>query len=276
MKKTIIAVAGVMLAATAAQAEHKLLITDVLNQKQVEAQARFEYAHGSRNFTEAGEKGKQTVNVAETNFSVGAGLGYGLEITASLPYVISEREKEEIAGASIYPPKVDGFGDLSVEAKYLALGGEGKPLNLVVGLGAKFDTARRKDAGTGTSDISPFVAASYNLGHHYVPYAGYRATLRNHDAEDTHTLTVGLEKEINHTFTLDAKIDANFNTATDVTRANQDYLFELGSYIQVAHNLYILPAVAYVHTSGVADKAGDVNVNAGDGIKAGVALYYLF
>src|SRR5690348_14831122 len=45
VKKTIVAVLGMMLAATAAQAEHKLLVTEILEPKQVEAQALFEYTH---------------------------------------------------------------------------------------------------------------------------------------------------------------------------------------------------------------------------------------
>ncbi|GLI37956.1 hypothetical protein KI811_05935 [Geobacter hydrogenophilus] len=277
MKKTVVAVVGMLLSATAAHAEHKLLITDVLEQKQMEAQARFEYSHTRGDISSPIDgSGTRTTNTLESAYSLGVGLGHGLEMTASIPFVFNERAKTELSAVEAEFEKRDGFGDFALEAKYRLLGGEEEPFTLVTGLGLKFDTARKKDAGTGTTDVSPFIAASANLGHHYLPYASYRATIRNHDMQDTHTLSLGLEKELNHTVTLDAKIDANFNTSTSVMSANEDFVFEVSSYLQVAHNFYLIPSVAYTVATDATDKAAELHLGPADGFRGGLSLYYLF
>lgn len=277
MKKTFVVMIGLLLMATAAHAEHKLLFTDVLEQKQIEGQARFEYSYARGNISSPLDgSGTVTTNTVESAYSLGVGLGHGLELTASIPFVFTERAKTELAAVEPEYEKRDGFGDFALEAKYRLLGGEEKPFTVVTGLGLKFDTARRQDAGTRTTDVSPFVAASANLGHHYVPYAIYRATIRNHDVQDTHTLSLGLEKELNHTVTLDGKIDANFNTAARDITANEDFSFEASSYVQVAHNFYLLPSVAYTVATNVTSKAKDLRVGPTDGFRGGISLYYLY
>jgi len=275
MKKQItIAMVATMLTATAAHAEHKLLVTEVLDAKQVEAQATFEYLHKKGDFVSGAESGRVTGNTLESNYSLGVGLGHGLEMTAFIPYVISERQKVD-PSEEMYEHR-DGVGDFGIEAKYRLLGGEEKPFALVTGVDLKFDTAGRGNAGTGTTDVSPFVAASANLGHHTTPYAIYRATLRNHGEYDTHTASVGLEKEVNETVTIDAKADANFNTATGSRTANEDFVFELSSYLQVAHNFYLIPSAAYVLDTRNRDKIEETNYRSADGFRGGVSLYYLF
>ncbi|WP_026841864.1 hypothetical protein [Citrifermentans bremense] len=277
MKKMILAVVGgVLLTSTAARAEHKLLITDVLDKKQVEAQALFEYSHSSGKLSSPAGFGKFTTNATESVYSVGVGLGSGLEVSASVPYVFSEREKEQLDSGERRYGKSDGFGDFAVEAKYRLLGGEEKPCTVVTGLGVKFDTAGGNNAGSGTTDVSPFIAASANMGHHNIPYAVYRATIRNHDEQDTHTVSLGLEKELNHDVTLDVKVDANFNTSTREVTANENFTFEVASYIQLAHNFYLLPSVAYVVETDSTLKELDVRATSVDGFKGAVSLYYLF
>ncbi|BCG47256.1 hypothetical protein GEOBRER4_n2084 [Citrifermentans bremense] len=277
MKKMILAVVGgVLLTSTAARAEHKLLITDVLDKKQVEAQALFEYSHFSGKLNTPAESGKFTANATESVYSMGVGLGSGLEVSASVPYVFSERVKVQFDGFEPEYEKRDGFGDFAVEGKYRLLGGEEKPCTVVAGLGVKFDTAGGSNAGSGTTDVSPFIAASANMGHHNIPYAVYRATIRNHDEQDTHTVSVGLEKELSHTVTLDARVDANFNTSARDITANEDFTFELASYIELAHNFYLLPSVAYNIATDAKGKETEVRVTSVDGFKGGVSLYYLF
>ncbi|TSK05133.1 MAG: transporter [Geobacter sp.] len=277
MKKMITAVlGGVLLTAATAHAEHKLLVTEVLDKSQVEAQAQFEYAHASGDVKGAFESGKIFTNTTESIYSLGVGLGHGLEVSASMPYVFSERMKVQVEGLEPEYEKRDGFGDFALQAKYRLLGGEEHPFTVVAGLGLKFDTAGNDDAGTGTTDVSPFIAASTNLGDHNTPYAIYRATIRNHGEQDTHTISLGLEKEINHTVTLDAKIDANFNTSTRELAANEEFNFELASYIQMAHNLYLLPSVSYVIATDQKEKELDIRLESVDGYRAGLSLYYLF
>ncbi|MBU5614498.1 hypothetical protein [Geomonas azotofigens] len=277
MKKMVLAVLGGILMTTAtAHAEHKLLVTDVLDQKQVEAQALFEYSHSKGDVTILGESGKRTLNATESLYSVGVGLGHGLEVSASIPYVFSERDKLQMNGLDPEQERRDGFGDLALQAKYRLVGGEEAPYTVVAGLGVKFDTAGDSQAGTGTTDLIPFIAASANLGHHNTPYAIYRATIRNHDEYDTHTISLGFEKELNHTVTIDAKVDANFNTATRDVTANEDFTFEVSSYLQMAHNFYLLPSVAYVVATDYRSKDDAVRVGSADGFRAGLSLYYLF
>lgn len=272
----ILAAVGMMLSATPALAEHKLLVTDVLEPKQIEAQAAFEYSHGTANLTDPlVGSGKATMNSFESTYSLGVGLFHGLEVTASLPYVFSERTKVEFGPAAAYE-KRDGFGDFALEGKFRLLGGEEKPFTVVAGLGVKFETADKEDGGTGTADVSPFIAASANLGHHLNPYAIYRATIRNHEVQDTHTLTVGVEKKLNENLTVEGKIDANFNTASNELRANEDFAFELTSYVQVAHNFYLLPSVAYLVSTDVTNKATDTKLSSADGVRVGLSLYYLY
>lgn len=275
--KIMVALMGVMLTSTVAHAEHKLLVTDVLDAKQIEAEAKFEYTHASADLNVLGlQVGKSTLNSTESNYSLGVGLGHGLEVTAAIPYLFKERLETEVLGEKEFE-KRDGIGDFALEAKYRLLGGEEEKYAVVTGLGLKFDTASEKHAaGTGTTDVSPFIAASANLGHHYIPYAIYRATLRNHEAENTHTLSVGLEKEINHTFTVDAKFDANFNTRTEKLDAFEDFVFEVSSYIQAAHNFYILPSVAYLKSTDTQSRIADVRSTSADGYRLGLSFYYLY
>ncbi|GFO57874.1 hypothetical protein GMST_01990 [Geomonas silvestris] len=278
MKKVVMAAMGLLMTATAAQAEHKLLVTDVLEPKQVEMQALYEYSSIEGNLHDPVEgNGKIKSHASEANLSVGIGLLHGLEVTASVPYLFNERTSASFASGAADTEKRDGIGDFALEGKYRLLGGEEAPVTVVTGLGLKFDTAGTRNGGTGSTDVSPFIAASMNLPRHHTPYAIYRANLRSGEANpDTHTLSLGLEKEVNHTFTLDAKIDANFNTATSHVSSNQDFVFELSSYIQVAHNFYVLPNVAYLTATDQTLKVTDTRVTGQDGYRVGASLYYLF
>lgn len=277
MKKFAMAAMGLLMTATAAHAEHKLLITDVLEPKQVEMQALYEYSRIEGNLHDPAEgTGKVKNYASEANFSAGVGVLPGLEITASIPYLFSERASVHFASGAGDTERRDGIGDFALEGKYRLLGGEEAPFTVVTGLDLKFDTAGINDGGTGTTDVSPFIAGSMNLPHHYTPYAVYRANLRSGDAPNTHTLSLGLEKEINHTFTLDAKIDANFNTSSSLVSSNEDFVFELTSYIQVAHNFYVLPSVAYLTATDQTLRATDTRITGQDGFRVGASLYYLF
>jgi hypothetical protein len=277
-KIVTVMVLTLLTAATTARAEHKLLITDVLDQKQIEAQASLEYSHISGDFDLKGfpfDSGKVTSNVTESRYSLGVGLGYGLEMSASIPFVVSERAKAELAGESEYE-KRDGFGDVTVGAKYRIFDEERLPFTLVAGVDLKFDSARRKDAGTGTFDVSPYLAASKKLTHHATPYLGYRAVVRNHDAADSHILTLGLEQEFSEMMTLDVRGDASFNTATDFATSSQNYSVEAAAYVQVYHNLYLIPSVALLAISPADIKGADIHVATAVGVRGGLSLYYLY
>lgn len=278
MKKRVLL--GMMLclvmAAGTARAEHKLLVTEILDAKQMEAQAKFEYTHLTRDLKAAVESGKVTSNLLESNYSLGVGLGHGLEVTASIPYVMSERTKVELNGLEPEYEKRDGVGDFSFGGKYRLFDEEKEPFSLVAGLDMKFDTAGGGNAGTQTTDVSPYLAASKKLNPHFIPYGIYRATLRNNGGEDTHTVTAGAEAELNETVTLDARLDANFGTGTKLSTASEVYSFELASYLQLLHNFYLIPSVAVASGSPVDAKGVDARLDTPFAIRGGMSLYYLF
>lgn len=267
-----------VMAAGPARAEHKLLVTEILDAKQMEAQAKFEYTHMTRDFKVLAESGKTTSNLLESNYSLGVGLGHGLEVTASIPYVLSERTKVEFNGGVIEPEyeKRDGVGDFSFGGKYRLFDEEKEPFSLVAGLDMKFDTAGGGNAGTQTTDVSPYLAASKKLNPHLIPYGIYRATLRNNGGPDTHTVTAGVEAELNETVTLDARLDASFGTGTKLLTASELYSFELASYVQLLHNFYLIPSVAVASGSPVDAKGVDARLDTPFAIRGGMSLYYLF
>lgn len=287
MKKMVLSVLFMLVVAVpAARAEHKLLITDVLEEKQLEGEATFEYLHqrGDLQDRVASANGKRFVNVLESNYSLGVGLGHGLEVTASIPYTLMERTKAEFPGLEPEYEKRDGVGDFAFGGKYLLLGGEHERFALVTGLDLKFDTAGGNNAGTRSTDVSPYLAASTVIGEHVKPYAAYRATLRSGGLQDTHTLTLGAEAELNETVTLDLKFDAAFNTGADrnlsfsglPVNGYQEYNVELGSYLQLVHNLYLIPTVRVILTSANDTKDEALHFASATGVGGGLSLYYLY
>jgi hypothetical protein len=279
MKKCIAAMVSVLvLGSTAAHAEHKLLVTDVLDLRQFEAEATMEYSRTQASFHTPAEGGRIIRNSTESRYTLGAGLGHGLEVNVSVPYVLAENSKVQFndpATPSEFENK-SGFGDISLGAKYAIIPEHHGSVALTAGLDVKLDSARRKDAGTGTTDISPFLAVSKDLGHHTTPYASYSLVISNHDHADEHILKVGLEKQFNDIFTLDANVSADFATATKRVSSSEAYTAELVSYIQVARNLYVLPSVFAGFGSRAHSK--DIDLTTGSPFAAGgsVSLYYLF
>lgn len=281
MKKSAIfaAVVSLMVAAGSAHAEHKLLVTDVLDAKQVEAQATFEYFHTTRKVEDAGETiGKERVRAWESGYFLNVGLCHGLEVDASIPYVFSENESAKIFGLEPEFGKADGIGDFRFGAKYALVKPEKEqPFGLVIGTDVKFDTAgTNHNTGTGTTDVSPYIAGSQRANEHLTPYAIYRATLRNNGGEDTHNLALGVEAEVNHTLTFDARFDAVFATGTEVFKASERYSLELASYIQLFHNFYLIPAVTVASGSPVDVKDTEERLGSPKTIAGAVSLYYLF
>ena len=283
MRKSIAGtIVCLLMTATAAHAEHKLLITDVLDAKQLEAQASFEYTRTQGSFDEPGIGGGGRVigNITESRYSLGAGLGYGLEVTASIPYVFSERGKVEFndpAKESEYEKK-DGLGDFSFGAKYsLMEEKKGKPVSLVAGLDVKFETAGGSNhPGTNTTDVSPYLAVSKKICKHATPYASYRAVLSNHGNADTHVLSIGSENEVNERVTVDVRLDAALATATNELSSLETYSLEVASYLELYHNLYLIPSVAVATGSAAHSKVADVHFDSPFGVRGGVSLYYLY
>lgn len=255
-----------LLSAGAAHAEHKLLVTELLDAKQVEVQTGYEYSQLHTTLRNEGAFSKVDYGSRTT---VGAGLGCGLQLDLSLRQVFQERDLEP-SGVETH----NGIGDLSAALSYRIRAAEKWHLALVTGLGIKFDSAGRGNAGSGTTDVSPYLAASYQLEGGYIPYASYRATLRNSGASDSHELTFGLEKEINKIVTLDCKGVASFGTGAAERSSAEDYTLEVGPYLNLGKNLYLIPSLAVLQQSR--RTIGDIKEQSVAGIKTGLALYCYF
>lgn len=272
MKKLAVAAMCVTMFTGVAHAEHKLLVTDVLKVGQVEAQANLEYSWARGNLSILDEPGKVKLRALESRFTAGAGIGFGAEVAMSVPYLYFERERVDDPIGTEFGDR-DGLGDLTVGIKKTVVEVQG--VQTVIGMDVKFDTASEAKGGTGTTDVQPYLALSKEMGHHLVPYAAYRAIIRNHDAADTHRLTLGFEKELNHTVTLDIKGEVSFNTSSELDgTANQTYGLEAGSYLQLAPNFYLLPSVAVF--SNTKSENGALQQKAISGFRPGIAAYYLF
>lgn len=275
MKKSAIfaAVVSLMVAAGSAHAEHKLLVTDVLDAKQVEAQATFEYLHSTRKIEEAGVTlGKARSTAWESNYSLNVGLGHGLEVDASIPYVFSERAKVLDEPTE----RRDGIGDFVFGLKYaLVETTKQQPFGLVIGADIKFDTAGTHNAGTGNTDVSPYIAGSQRATEHLTPYAIYRATISK-KGEDFHNLTFGVEAEANETVTVDARFDAIFANGTVNLKASERYSLELSTYLQLCHNFYVIPAVTVASGSPIEVKGTEESLRSPKELRGALSFYYLF
>lgn len=255
-----------LLTATSALAEHKLLVTDVPDPGHVEARIDFDYTKetGKDFFLEkvSGERIGSTVTVA-------AGVINGLKISATMPYTINQ----QIEGI-----KANGFEDLTLGVRYSLTKSLLKlPVDIAVGFDWKLDSARRNDPGTGDNSYSPSVAVSKNL-HLFIPYVKYQPDFIVHgnNGQTVHNLTVGTEIEFSHHYSLDVKVKETFNGSVAGIKASNNFEVEVGPYINVFKNLYLLPTVSYAVIGDIETDLGEKLLQKADGYKIGFGLYYLF
>src|SRR6185369_17110607 len=81
---------NVLLMAGIARAEHKLLITDVLDKGQVEAEASYEYIYSNNTFQSRSRtfsffKGEEVHRTNSTGLSLDLGLGHDLQFGIFIP-----------------------------------------------------------------------------------------------------------------------------------------------------------------------------------------------
>ncbi len=262
-------------------AEEKLFITDVLAQKEVEARATFVYEHQSVHFYRKPPylgTANQETDVSNSEYSLGVGLGRGFEVGVSIPYAFSERIKTrfDTFPSEIALDKGDGFGDISLGAKYRVLGENDKPFTLVAGLDIKLDSASEDEGGTGSTDISPFVAASTTVAKGIRPYAAYELTISNHGEADTHNFRLGAEKELNERAALNASFQVSLHTSSESLSSYEVYSFGIASYICIYRNLYTIPMIGFGVASSADLKDVDVHFDSSTGTVLGIGLYYLF
>ncbi|MDY6953254.1 MAG: transporter, partial [Thermodesulfobacteriota bacterium] len=170
----------------------------------------------------------------------------------------------------------EGFGDVALMGKYRIWDERDKPFTLVAGLDVKLDSAPEDKDGTGTTDISPSLAASTTLSQGLRPFARYTFVARNHGSRDSHEFLVGAEKELNENVGLQAGLEARFHTSSDVLRHYESYHLYVQSYMRICHDFYAVPKVFYAMRSSVDIKDTDslFDSAASEGLTFG--FYYFF
>ena len=281
MKRIIVGtIFAMLLMSTTSHAEEKLLITDILEQKEVEIMARFSYVHQSINGDyepHAPLSRKTTNDVSWLTCVLDVGLGHGFQMGAAIPYAFSDE-----AETRFYVPgettdfETDGFGDLSLRTRYQVFSERDKPFTLVGGLNVKLETASEDDWGLGATHISPYVALSSTIAQDIRPYAIYRATIRNHGQADTHAVTVGMEKELNERVGLDASFEIDLHTSSDRFSGYESYWFMLDTYIRICRDFYVIPGVRFITDTSYKNKELDIHWHQSRTTQVTLALYYLF
>jgi hypothetical protein len=239
MKKTVVALlAGLLLYGGSALAETTLVITETLEPGQVGVDVSYTFQHQERKI---GEGGRQWSNTSASDFGLGIGLIPNLEIDFSVPYIYSDRTKSEFPSDFVPPLQystIDGVGDLTVGARYAIIAPKGDGFRLAAGLDVKFDTAGERNAGSGTTDFSPIVAASYQMGN-LKPYFAYQPTFRNNGAPDTHDLSIGSHIRLGESVILNPKLNVGITDSSAVTTSFEDYSFRLSGYFKLMKGLYL-------------------------------------
>lgn len=269
---------SLLMAAASAHAEHKLLVTDLLDVGQVEAEAGFSYTHGSHKYdlTAGGVGVKHTADSFESGYSLGVGVGHDLQFSANVPYVFRQDDRYE-ANQSVAHHKRDGWRDVACSVKYRLIGDEKKSFTVVTGLSVKLDTAKTSEFGSGSINYNPFIAASTVIDNGATrPFVEYSATLRKDRLADTHAIVLGAEYEVNKAITLRPQFEFELNTNSDNVTDNELCKLSLESYVQVSKNLYVLPHLNVGYGSPYKSRSGGLDVGTTIGYGGGVGLYYLF
>jgi len=283
MKKMIVGIfVGLALTWLPCQAEEKLFVTDVLSKKEIEARMSFLYIHDSTDFHRGSPSfltGNQKNDFFASEYYLGLGLGHELEVAAWIPYVFFDKLKnrfDSYPDPQTFHYRKDGVGDFHVGAKYRVFDEEDKPFTLVAGLETKFDTASENDGGTGSTDVSPFVAASVTVANGVRPYVVYSFTERNHGKKDTHSIRLGMEKELDERVGLNGFLQGSFHTSSDLVTSYETYQFRVESYIRVYGNLYVLPGVGMAINSCADRKDLDLHFDSTRGMVVMLSFYRLF
>jgi len=271
-----------LLMAGTARAEQKLLITDVLDKGQVEAELDLGYSYTKNSFTVHSpnfQEGNVVHRDTFTDFSLGLGLGHNLQVGFSVPYVFTDRFSFEYTNPSgqTYYTKSEGIGDFTINGSYRLLGNNKEPFVLVAGLDVKLDTASTDKEGTGTTDYSPYLAVSTQAARNKLrPYAFCRAVIRNHGAAKDFVLGIGSEYTPYKDFSLVPFANALIRTNSNSIKGYEVYSFGLQSYIRAEKNVYLVPKASYALGSSTSTTDNSQDLGGLEGYTLAVGLYYLF
>lgn len=281
MKKYTVILALITLLSTPAHAEHKLLVTDVLDKGQFEFLASISYAHAQNNFSDKlaiYPSGTAKSDFTSSVLSTSVGLGPGVQFSASIPYIISQKTTYTF---DAHPPvssvsKHEGLGDLEIGAKGLIVGEKTAPVTLVAGLDLKLDMQGPNHGGTGTTNISPFIALSRRVASETRLYAGYTAVMRNHGAADSHTLIAGVEHVVSRRVTAVAEGGLTFWNNSQRVNDTEDFGGALAAYLQLYGNLYLVPSVRVSFRNSYDWKDSRTHYGSTSELGGTMTLYYLF
>ena len=269
-----------MMAPQISYAKERLFITDVLEKRATEISASFSYSHFSDELSSSSDdlNADRRIDRVDSGYAFNVGLGHGFEVGASTSYLFSERLKIQYPSAPMTSTRAsaEGFGDIALTGKHVVFDEREKPFTLVAGLDVKLDSASEGKDGTGTTDISPFVAASAMLSEGLRPFVRYAFVARNHGARDSHGFLLGAEKELNENVGLQAALEARFHTSSDVLRSYESYHLQVQSYIRICHDFYAVPKVVYAIRSSADIKETDSRFDRATSIGLRFGFYYLF
>jgi hypothetical protein len=260
-----------------AKAENKLFITDVLDPGQMETSGTLRFTRSSNvSLTSSfGRTGTGYRRTSRATVSLGRGISEGFQLDAAIPYVFVDDEPDTFNGVTTTRDR-SGIGDLDIGSKYRIAGAEKGPYVVSARLDIKLDTADSNRAGTGATNISPQLAASFRVGDSLRPYGVYQATFRNHGQADTHSLRLGAEKAFSETIAITFEAEAFLNTASDTEASYNTYAIAVSSYLQVGRNLYLIPALSHSWFGEQRTISGSSRVGSGTGTAASFGIYYLF
>jgi len=259
-----------------AKAENKLFITDVLDPGQMEAQGTLRFTRSSEDsFTSSGVTGRAYRRTSRVSLSLGRGISDGYQLDAAIPLVLTDDQINTFNGVSATVDR-SGIGDLDIGLKYRIAGAEQGPYVVSARLDIKPQTADSNKAGTGTTNISPQLAASFRIGDGLRPYGVYEPTFRNHGEADTHTLAFGAEKIFSQVVAMTLNISASRNTASDSVAGYSSYSIGLSSYIEIRRNLYLIPALSFSWFGERKAINGSFRIDSSTVTGASLGVYYLF
>lgn len=285
MKKCIVVLVLLTGISTQAHAEHKLLVTDILDKGQSEISASISYSHSHGNFTDMhaidmlGMNPRGTVKSDTTVSTVSAavGLGPGIQFSASIPYV-SYRTTYTL---DTFPQdstvsKREGLGDPKIGVRGLVFAEKTAPVTLVAGLDLKLDWQDYGHGGTGTTNIAPYVALSKKVTPEARLYAAYAPVIRNHGASDSHTLFAGIEQTVSQRVTVVAEGAFTFWNNGDYADDTNAFGAALAAYFQLHGNLYLIPSFGASMMDSYDTKDARFHYGKTSTLGGAMELYYLF
>lgn len=248
MKQYTVVLVLLTLVSAPAHAEHKLLITDVLDRGQSEISGSFSYSHSQNKYSDKlaiYPSGTAKSDFTSSTLSTTIGLGPGVQFSASIPYIISQKTTYTLETT---PPvssvsKREGVGDPVFGVKGLIIGEKTSPVTLVAGLDLKLNMQDPDHGGTGTTNIAPYVAVSRKVASETRLYAAYEAVIRNNGASDSHTLWAGIEQIASRRVTVVAEGGLTFWNNGKQTDSTKEFGAALASYLQLYGNLYLVPSL---------------------------------